>query len=185
MKLTNRCLRCTNHNSRCVCVYFQEAQLARSEAERMASLAGSHSHASLLSLDAPMEDIPEDERPPSILSPSNTTKDRCRKTLRNLLIAFKSTKSSSLPRWLTLSVFRLIEELTKELRSKDALITELSGEKNTLTLRVGELEGQVEELSSSLLQKDKDVEVQTLFTPKFLPHGVFRNQDLPTSFYNT
>lgn len=98
MKLTNRCLRFTNHNSRCVCVYFQEAQLARSEAERMASLAGSHSHASLLSLDAPMEDIPEDERPPSILSPSNTTKDRCRKTLRNLLIAFKSTKSSSLPR---------------------------------------------------------------------------------------
>lgn len=77
-------------------------------------------------------------------------------------------------------MFRLIEELTKELRSKDALITELSGEKNTLTLRVGELEGQVEELSSSLLQKDKDVEVQTLFTPKFLPHGVFRNQDLPT-----
>lgn len=64
-----------------------------------------------------------------------------------------------------MSVFRLIEELTKELRSKDALITELSGEKNTLTLRVGELEGQVEELSSSLLQKDKDVEVQTLFTP--------------------
>lgn len=62
-------------------------------------------------------------------------------------------------------MFRLIEELTKELRSKDALITELSGEKNTLTLRVGELEGQVEELSSSLLQKDKDVEVQTLFTP--------------------
>lgn len=62
-------------------------------------------------------------------------------------------------------MFRLIEELTKELRSKDALITELSGEKKTLTLRVGELEGQVEELSSSLLQKDKDVEVQTLFTP--------------------
>lgn len=62
-------------------------------------------------------------------------------------------------------MFRLKEELTKELRSKDALITELSGEKNTLTLRVGELEGQVEELSSSLLQKDKDVEVQTLFTP--------------------
>ncbi|XP_050926027.1 myomegalin isoform X4 [Lates calcarifer] len=106
----------------------EEAQLARSEAERMASLAGSHSHASLLSLDTPMEDIPEDERPPSTLSPSNTNKDR------------------------------LIEELTKELRSKEALITELSGEKTTLTLRVGELEGQVQELSSSLLQKDKDVE---------------------------
>ncbi|XP_031137034.2 myomegalin isoform X8 [Sander lucioperca] len=106
----------------------EEAQLARSEAERMASLAGSHSHASLLSLDTPMEDITEDERPPSILSSSNTNKDR------------------------------LIEELTKELRSKEALITELSGEKTTLTLRVGDLEGQVQELSSSLLQKDKDVD---------------------------
>ncbi|CAJ1072090.1 myomegalin isoform X8 [Xyrichtys novacula] len=106
----------------------EEAQLARSEAGRMASLAGSHSNASLLSLDTPMEDIPEDERPSSILSPSNTNKDR------------------------------LIEELTKELCSKEALITELSGEKKTLTLRVGELEGQIEELSSSLLQKDKDVE---------------------------
>ncbi|XP_069368003.1 myomegalin-like isoform X12 [Paralichthys olivaceus] len=106
----------------------EEAQLARSEAERMVSLAGSHSHASLLSLDIPMEDIPEDERPPSVLSPFNTSKDR------------------------------LIEELTKELRSKEAVITELSGEKTTLTLRVGELEGQVQELSSSLLQKDKDVE---------------------------
>lgn len=59
----------------------------------------------------------------------------------------------------SLSVFRLIEELTKDLCSKEALITELSGEKTTLTLRVGELEGQVQELSSSLLQKDKDVDV--------------------------
>lgn len=56
---------------------FQEAQLARSEAERMASLAGSQSHASLLSLDTPMEDVPEDERSPRILSsPTTTTKDR-------------------------------------------------------------------------------------------------------------
>ncbi|XP_076000890.1 myomegalin-like [Genypterus blacodes] len=106
----------------------EEAQLARSEAERTASLAGSHSHASLLSLDIPMEDIPEDGRPPGILSPSNTSKDR------------------------------MIEELTKELRSKDALISELSGEKKTLTHRVGELEVQVEELSTSVLQKEKDVE---------------------------
>lgn len=60
-----------------VFVFFQEAQLARSEAERMASLAGSQSHASLLSLDTPMEDIPEDERSPRILSPSSATKDRC------------------------------------------------------------------------------------------------------------
>lgn len=65
-----------------MCV-FQEAQLARSEADRMASLAGSHSHASLLSLDTPMEDTPEDEKPPSILSPSNTSKDRCNDTKKS------------------------------------------------------------------------------------------------------
>lgn len=58
-------------------------------------------------------------------------------------------------------MFRLIEELSKELRSKEALIAELSGEKSALTQRVGELEVQVQELSSSLLQKDKDVEVHT------------------------
>lgn len=63
------------------------------------------------------------------------------------------------------SVFtlRFIEELTKELRSKEALITELCGEKTMLTHRVGELEEQVQELSSSLLQKDKDVEVNSVF----------------------
>lgn len=55
---------------------LQEAQLARSEAERMASLAGSHSHTSLVSLDAAMEEIPEDERPPHLLSPTNTSKDK-------------------------------------------------------------------------------------------------------------
>ena len=60
-------------------------------------------------------------------------------------------------------MLRFIEELTKELCSKEALIRELSGEKSTLTLRVGELEGQVKELSSSLLQKDKDVEVRMPF----------------------
>uniref|UniRef100_A0A667WNB2 Centrosomin N-terminal motif 1 domain-containing protein n=1 Tax=Myripristis murdjan TaxID=586833 RepID=A0A667WNB2_9TELE len=60
----------------------EEAQLARSEAERMASLAGSQSHTSLLSLDAPMEETPEDERPPTTLSPSNTSKDRCKDYLQ-------------------------------------------------------------------------------------------------------
>lgn len=59
----------------------------------------------------------------------------------------------------SLFVFRLIEELTKEIRSKDVLITELREEKTSLNNRVGELEGQVQELSATLLQKDKDVEV--------------------------
>ncbi|KAK7945717.1 hypothetical protein WMY93_001445 [Mugilogobius chulae] len=53
---------------------------------------------------------------------------------------------------------RLIEELTKELRSKEVLITDLTSEKTSLTRQVGELEVQVQELSSSLLQKDKDVD---------------------------
>ncbi|TNN67835.1 Myomegalin [Liparis tanakae] len=140
----------------------QEAQLARSEAERMASLTGSHSNASLFSLDTPMEDTPEDERPLSILSPSTTNKDRC-PTPRHLLKHHEyPTNQIHLPVLTGLSsppsVSRLIEELTKDLCSKETLITELSGEKTTLTLRVGELEGQVQELSSSLLQKDKDVD---------------------------
>lgn len=65
-------------------------------------------------------------------------------------------------------VFRLIEELSQELRSKEAQIAELSGEKTTLQQRVGELELQVQELSSSLLQKDKDVEVRpNISSPRF------------------
>lgn len=63
-----------------------------------------------------------------------------------------------------LSALRLIEELTKKLQAKEVLITELSGEKTTLTLKVGELEVQVQELHSSLLQKDKDVEVSQFFS---------------------
>lgn len=63
-----------------------------------------------------------------------------------------------------MSVLRLIEELTKKLQAKEALITELSGEKTTLTLKVGQLEVQVQELHSSLLQKDKDVEVSQFFS---------------------
>lgn len=59
-------------------------------------------------------------------------------------------------------MLRLIEELTKKLQVKEAFITELSGAKKTLTLKVGELEMQVHELHSSLLQKDKDVEVYTV-----------------------
>lgn len=54
----------------------QEAQLARSEAERMASLAGTQAHHSLLSLDNMMEDIPDEEKPPGSLSPASSNKDR-------------------------------------------------------------------------------------------------------------
>ncbi|CAL8312430.1 unnamed protein product [Gadus morhua 'NCC'] len=106
----------------------EEAQLARSEAERMASLAGSQYLSSPLSADTPMEDSPEDQRPTGTIPQSNINKDT------------------------------LIEQLMSELRSKEGLMAELTGERTVLTERVEELEGQVEELSSSLLQKDKDVE---------------------------
>ncbi|XP_072297444.1 myomegalin isoform X12 [Eucyclogobius newberryi] len=106
----------------------EEAQLARSDAGRMSSLAGSPSQASLLSLDTPMDDVPEEERPLDVWPPSNTSKDR------------------------------LIEDLTKELLSKETLISELTSEKKSLSRQLRALENHVQELSSSLLQKDKDVD---------------------------
>ncbi|KAJ8011612.1 hypothetical protein DPEC_G00060060 [Dallia pectoralis] len=102
----------------------EEAQLARGEADRMASLVRSSSQTLLVE----MEDSREVETPLSYNPPSQPSRDR------------------------------VIEELTSALCSKEALITELSGEKSILTQRVGELEGQVEVLSSSLLQKERDAE---------------------------
>ncbi|CAB1326660.1 unnamed protein product, partial [Coregonus sp. 'balchen'] len=104
----------------------EEAELARCEAGRMASLARSSSQTLLEDL----EDRPEEEESPQTPSnhpPSHTNRDR------------------------------VVEELTGALRCKEALITELSGQKSVLTLKVGELERQVEDLSSSLLQKERDV----------------------------
>ncbi|XP_055740002.1 myomegalin-like isoform X5 [Salvelinus fontinalis] len=104
----------------------EEAQLARGEAERMASLTGSSSQPLL----EDMEDSQEEEnlQTQSHHPASHTYRDR------------------------------VIEELTSALRCKEAMITELSGQKSVLTLRVGELEGEVEDLSSSLLQKESDAE---------------------------
>lgn len=75
---TSGCWCCHNvKNHDCFHVFCnQEAQLARSEAERMASLAGSHSHLSLLSLNTMMEDIPDEEKPPRSLPPASSNKDR-------------------------------------------------------------------------------------------------------------
>lgn len=74
----------------------------------------------------------------------------------------------------------MIEELTKELHSKEALITELASEKTSLTVRLRELEGQVQELSSSLLQKDKDVEVCMPHNPV---HTESKKQQIHTLFH--
>uniref|UniRef100_A0AAZ3S4V6 Myomegalin-like n=1 Tax=Oncorhynchus tshawytscha TaxID=74940 RepID=A0AAZ3S4V6_ONCTS len=105
----------------------EEAELARCEAGRMASLARSSSQTLL----EDMKDSPEKEESTQNTShhpPSHTNRDR------------------------------VVEELTCALRCKEALITELSGQKSILALKVGELEGQVVNLSSSLLQKERDAE---------------------------
>ncbi|XP_045550323.1 myomegalin isoform X7 [Salmo salar] len=105
----------------------EEAELARCEAERMASLARLSSQTLL----EDMKDSPEEEESTQTTShhpPSHTNRDR------------------------------VVEELTCALRCKEALITELSGQKSVLALKVGELEGQVVDLSSSLLQKERDAE---------------------------
>uniref|UniRef100_A0A8C7RT48 Centrosomin N-terminal motif 1 domain-containing protein n=1 Tax=Oncorhynchus mykiss TaxID=8022 RepID=A0A8C7RT48_ONCMY len=105
----------------------EEAELARCEAGRMASLARSSSQTLL----EDMKDSPEEEESTQTTShhpPSHTNRDR------------------------------VVEELTCALRCKEALITELSGQKSILALKVGELEGQVVNLSSTLLQKERDAE---------------------------
>nr|XP_046215470.1 myomegalin-like isoform X5 [Oncorhynchus gorbuscha] len=99
----------------------EEAQLARGEVERMASLTGSSPQPLL-------EDMEDSQGEENLQTTPHTYRDR------------------------------VIEELTSALRCKEAMITELSGQKSVLTLRVGELEGEVEDLSSSLLQKESDAE---------------------------
>lgn len=54
----------------------------------------------------------------------------------------------------------------------------------TLTVRVGELEVQVQDLSSSLAQKDKDVEVYTFVSLEFemtfsVAAGLYQNVNKP------
>ncbi|KAL0966449.1 hypothetical protein UPYG_G00295440 [Umbra pygmaea] len=104
----------------------EEAQLARGEADRIASLARSNCQP----LTGDMEDTQQEEksRTQSHHAPSQTNRDR------------------------------VIEELNSALCCKEALITELTGEKAVLTRRVGELEEHVQDLSSSLQQKERDAE---------------------------
>ncbi|XP_036410662.1 myomegalin-like isoform X2 [Megalops cyprinoides] len=102
----------------------EEAKLARSEAERMATLAGTGS------LRGPppgggMKDASEEGHKPPVLPEGRD---------------------------------RVVEELTRALRSKEALIAELTDERGLLQERVGHLESQVQDLSASLQQKERDAE---------------------------
>ncbi|KAG7457198.1 hypothetical protein MATL_G00243970 [Megalops atlanticus] len=102
----------------------EEAKLARSEAERMATLSGTGSL----------------RGPP----PGGGVKD--------------ASEEGHKPPVLPEGRDRVVEELTRALRSKEALISELTDERGLLQERVGHLESQVQDLSASLQQKERDAE---------------------------
>ncbi|KAI1882917.1 hypothetical protein AGOR_G00239830 [Albula goreensis] len=104
----------------------EEAKLARSEAERMATLAESRS----LCQPSPKRSMKETEEEEETAKPPIPMEDRD----------------------------RVIEELSLALRSKEALIVELRDERGVLRGRVGQLESQVQDLSTSLQQKERDAE---------------------------
>ncbi|KAM9719667.1 myomegalin-like isoform 11-T11 [Menidia menidia] len=130
----------------------EEAQLARSEAERVASLAGSQSHASLVSLDTNMEEIPEDERP------SSTCKDRLIEELTKELRSKDAlvTELSGEKKLLTLRVGELegqVEELSSSLLQKDKDVEFYQEELGEERLRIEqEMQNLVEEQQSQLNQ---------------------------------
>ncbi|MBN3278466.1 MYOME protein, partial [Polyodon spathula] len=107
----------------------EEAKLAKNEAERMAALAEAES-LRCLDLEKRLNENPKESADhPSLWNQHN--------------LADKD---------------RTIDQLTQELRSKDALIAKLSDEKTFLNERVGGLGDQVLELTSSLQEKETDVE---------------------------
>ncbi|KAF5900432.1 myomegalin isoform X6, partial [Clarias magur] len=106
----------------------EEAQLARNEAERMASLAESCSQHPPVS----MEPITKEMSVTKSLQPPNLLPD---------------SRDS-----------KRIEELTAAVRCKEMLILELTEERSSLRERVTEMDEQLQELSNSLLQKERDAE---------------------------
>ncbi|MCI4390816.1 hypothetical protein PGIGA_G00127200 [Pangasianodon gigas] len=106
----------------------EEAQLARSEAERMASLAESCS-----------------KHPPVTMEPIT----------KEMSVAKSSQPPNLLP---DNRDSKRIEELTAAVRCKEMLIRELTEERSSLRERVTEMEEQLQELSTSLLQKERDAE---------------------------
>ncbi|MCJ8745072.1 hypothetical protein PDJAM_G00126110 [Pangasius djambal] len=106
----------------------EEAQLARSEAERMASLAESCS-----------------QHPPVTMEPIT----------KEMSVAKSSQPPNLLP---DNRDSKRIEELTAAVRCKEMLILELTEERSSLRERVTEMEEQLQELSTSLLQKERDAE---------------------------
>ncbi|GAA6111841.1 myomegalin isoform X14 [Tachysurus ichikawai] len=110
----------------------EEAQLARNEAERMASLTESCS-----------------QHPPVTMEPITkemSVAKNCQPP--NLLPDNKDSKR--------------IEELTAAVLCKEMLIRELTEERSSLRERVTEMDEQLQELSTSLLQKERDAERQLL-----------------------
>ncbi|KAG5286352.1 hypothetical protein AALO_G00013880 [Alosa alosa] len=106
----------------------EEALLARSEAERMATLADTRSQNSCVTMETGTSETPEEESLQLVNMLPDGDKDQ------------------------------VIEELRQALCSKERVIGELTEEKKLLGERVEQLEEQVEDLNSSLLQKERDAE---------------------------
>ncbi|MGH0128581.1 UNVERIFIED_CONTAM: hypothetical protein FKN15_030170 [Acipenser sinensis] len=107
----------------------EEAKLAKNEAERMAALAEAET-LRCLDLEKRLNENPKESADHLSLWDQHALADKD----------------------------RTIDQLTQALRSKDALITELSDEKTFLNEKVGGLGDQVLELTSSLQEKETDVE---------------------------
>ncbi|MGH0148357.1 UNVERIFIED_CONTAM: hypothetical protein FKN15_047522 [Acipenser sinensis] len=107
----------------------EEAKLAKNEAERMAALAEAET-LRCMDLEKRLNENPKENADHPSLWNQHALADRD----------------------------RTIDQLTQALRSKDAVITELSDEKTFLNERVGGLGDQVLELTSSLQEKETDVE---------------------------
>ncbi|XP_058887729.1 myomegalin isoform X8 [Acipenser ruthenus] len=107
----------------------EEAKLAKNEAERMTALAEAET-LRCLDLEKRLNENPKESADHLSLWDQHTLADKD----------------------------RTIDQLTQALRSKDALITELSDEKTVLNEKVGGLGDQVLELTSSLQEKETDVE---------------------------
>uniref|UniRef100_A0A3B3RRY6 Myomegalin-like n=1 Tax=Paramormyrops kingsleyae TaxID=1676925 RepID=A0A3B3RRY6_9TELE len=107
----------------------EEANLARSEAEKMATVAESESQR-CLALERKMKEAQEEMQ----VSPGTSLLDRL-------------TEKD-----------KVIEELTQALHSKEALAEQLAEEKASLQGRVDQLEDEVQDLSDSLQQKEQDAE---------------------------
>ncbi|KAI1891486.1 hypothetical protein AGOR_G00144310 [Albula goreensis] len=89
---------------------------------------------------------------------ADSESQRCATLERKMKETMETEASGPLHQKILADKDRLIDELTQSLHSKEVLITTLTDEKAHLHERVGELEDQVQDISASLQQKERDSE---------------------------